>query len=466
MTGRHTHQLRVVLFGSDVVSAVTAAGAGYAVRFHLAADALPVLGRTDVLPSRYLTALPVAVLLLLLAAVAGGMYDDRAAARAPRWADAGRVSAFAVATLATVALLYWREFQYSRAVLLAVAAMFGPLCCGLRRAAITMLRRGYGARGDLPALLIGGGRPAIALQRALASESWPPVRFGAVFPVGPDVADASLPRLPSIVSACDELARGAFGDVYVAVPSACATQLPDLLTRLEQVAADVRLVPDLGDAVLVNAGAAMVGGIPIISLHERPHYGWRAASKRALDAVLALALLVVLSPVLVVVALLVMATSPGPVVFIQERMGLDGRAFRMLKFRTMRVGAEDASGPVFARPSDPRTTRVGRFLRRFSLDELPQLWNVLLGEMSLVGPRPERAPFIEEFRGRFPGYMLRHTVKAGMTGWAQVHGLRGGCSLEDRLRYDLEYVDRWSLSFDIEILARTAYQVVAGRNAY
>jgi lipopolysaccharide/colanic/teichoic acid biosynthesis glycosyltransferase len=154
------------------------------------------------------------------------------------------------------------------------------------------------------------------------------------------------------------------------------------------------------------------------------------------------------------------------VLFIQERMGMDGRPFRMLKFRTMRSDAESESGPVFARPGDPRATAVGRVLRRTSLDELPQLWNVLRGEMSLVGPRPERAPFIEEFRRRFPGYMLRHAVKAGMTGWAQVHGLRGGSSLEDRLRYDLEYVDRWSLSLDLEILGRTALQVLVGRNAY
>jgi lipopolysaccharide/colanic/teichoic acid biosynthesis glycosyltransferase len=124
------------------------------------------------------------------------------------------------------------------------------------------------------------------------------------------------------------------------------------------------------------------------------------------------------------------------------------------------------SGPVFASRGDPRVTAVGRLLRRLSLDELPQLWNVLRGEMSLVGPRPERAPFIEQFRARLPGYMLRHTVKAGMTGWAQVHGLRGESSLEERLRYDLEYIDRWSFILDLEILGRTAVQVMVGRNAY
>lgn len=466
MTGRHTHQLRATLFGADVVSAAVAVAAGYALRFHVAAGALPITGRVDVLPARYLAALPAAILLLLLAAVAAGMYDPRRASRAPGWADAGRVSAFAAATLATVALLYWREFQYSRATLLAVAAIFGPTCCIARRAALALLRRGFATGGDLPALLVGGGRPAIMLERGLRADAWPPVRLGAVLPVGDDVAPAGLRRLVSLDDACDAVASGTVGDVYVAVPAEHAGRIPQILARLEQVAADVRLVPDLGDATLVNAGASMVGGVPVISLHEHPHYGWRAASKRTLDAVIAAVLLVVLLPLFAVIALLVRATSPGPIVFVQERMGLDGRPFRMLKFRTMHAGAEDESGPVFARPGDPRTTRFGRFLRRFSLDELPQLWNVLCGEMSLVGPRPERAPFIEEFRGRFPGYMLRHTVKAGMTGWAQVHGLRGGSSLEERLRYDLEYVDRWSLSFDIEILGRTAVQVLVGRNAY
>jgi exopolysaccharide biosynthesis polyprenyl glycosylphosphotransferase len=185
-----------------------------------------------------------------------------------------------------------------------------------------------------------------------------------------------------------------------------------------------------------------------------------------IDIVLAATLLVALAPVLLLLALLVRLTSRGPVLYVQERMGIDTRPFRMLKFRTMRWDAEAATGPVFSRAGDPRATPLGRGLRRFSLDELPQLWNVLRGDMSLVGPRPEREPFIEQFRRRLPGYMLRHTVKSGMTGWAQVHGFRGDSSLEDRLRYDLEYVDRWSLSLDVEILGRTAFQVLAGRNAH
>jgi len=138
----------------------------------------------------------------------------------------------------------------------------------------------------------------------------------------------------------------------------------------------------------------------------------------------------------------------------------------MLKFRTMRVDAERETGPVWARPDDPRRTRLGTFLRRFSLDELPQLWNVLRGEMSLVGPRPERPSFVEEFRRRVPGYMLRHKVKAGITGWAQINGWRGSTSIEKRIEYDLYYIERWSVGLDLKILLQTFWHGFRNRNAY
>jgi len=174
--------------------------------------------------------------------------------------------------------------------------------------------------------------------------------------------------------------------------------------------------------------------------------------------------LVALGPLLLLIALVVKLTSPGPVLLRQERMGLDGRAFSMLKFRTMRADAEVDSGPVWASPGDDRRTPAGAFLRRLSLDELPQLLNVLRGDMSLVGPRPERPVFVETFRRRIPGYMLRHKVKAGMTGWAQINGWRGNTSLEKRIEYDLYYIERWSLGFDLAILIKTIWR--GFRNAY
>jgi exopolysaccharide biosynthesis polyprenyl glycosylphosphotransferase len=462
VTGRHTHLLRAALGASDVAAAVGAALAAYALRFHALAAWVPVTGRTDVLPARYLSALPVAVLLLLLATAAAGLYDPRRAPRAPGVADILRLAGLSVAALATVALLYWQEFQYSRGTLFLAGALYAPLFAGLRTWSLARLRR----RVAPPALVVGGGAPARALERAIAESDWPVARVDAVLAIGDDVAWADVRRIRDVDAACDELARGTWRDVFVAVPTSHADSVHGLLRRLEQTTAAVHLVPDLGAALLVHPNATVVSGLPLVSLRERPLYGLRAAAKRTLDVLGAALLLVLLAPLLVVLALVVRCTSPGPVLYAQERMGMDGRPFRMLKFRTMRPGAEDATGPVFARPGDPRVTAAGRLLRRFSLDELPQLWNVLLGDMSLVGPRPERATFIEEFRRRLPGYMLRHSVKAGMTGWAQVHGLRGESSLEDRLRYDLEYVDRWTLSLDLVILGRTAVQVLVGRNAY
>jgi len=156
-----------------------------------------------------------------------------------------------------------------------------------------------------------------------------------------------------------------------------------------------------------------------------------------------------------VIAALIKYSSEGPVFYRQERMGLDGKAFEVLKFRSMYPGAEDATGPIWARDNDPRCTPVGKWLRRLDLDELPQLWNVLRGDMSIVGPRPERPYFVEQFKHRIPQYMLRHKVKAGITGWAQVNGWRGNTSLEKRIEYDLYYIENWSVGLDIKIMCLT-----------
>jgi exopolysaccharide biosynthesis polyprenyl glycosylphosphotransferase len=200
----------------------------------------------------------------------------------------------------------------------------------------------------------------------------------------------------------------------------------------------------------------------VITLRQTPIHGASRYAKRAFDLVVGCVLAVFFLPVALLAALAVRVSSGRPVLYTQERMGLDGRRFTILKFRTMRADAEK-EGAVWSQDSDPRTTSVGRFLRRFSLDEVPQLWNVLRGQMSLVGPRPERPVFIEEFRRRLPGYMLRLRIPAGLTGLAQVKGFRGDTDLSERLRYDLLYLERWSLLYDVEILLRTAGRVLAGK---
>jgi Undecaprenyl-phosphate glucose phosphotransferase len=254
--------------------------------------------------------------------------------------------------------------------------------------------------------------------------------------------------------------------VFIALPLEAAARLPEVLKGLDEVPVDVRVVPDFSRYMSLQGGVEDFGGLPFISLQGSPVYGWDQVLKRGMDILVAGSLLLVLGPGLGLIALLVKLTSRGPVLYRQERMGLDGRTFSMLKFRSMRVDAEVETGAVWARSADPRRTRIGAFLRATSLDELPQLWNVLKGEMSLVGPRPERPVFIQEFRKRIPRYMLRHTVKAGMTGWAQVNGWRGDTSLEKRIEYDLYYIQHWSLWLDLKILWLTSWRGLVNRNAY
>jgi exopolysaccharide biosynthesis polyprenyl glycosylphosphotransferase len=209
--------------------------------------------------------------------------------------------------------------------------------------------------------------------------------------------------------------------------------------------------------------------MPIISLNEVPLQGWSSMAKRVMDLAVSSAALLLLTvvPFLPVLALLVrLRGGPGPVFLRQERMTLDGKTFQIFKFRTMVDGAEKETGPVFATSDDPRRTPIGAWLRRHNLDELPQLLNVLLGDMSLVGPRPERPPFVQQFRERIPQYMRRHRVKSGMTGWAQVNGWRGNTSIEKRIEFDLYYIENWSLRLDLKILILTLFRGFGQDHAY
>jgi exopolysaccharide biosynthesis polyprenyl glycosylphosphotransferase len=200
-----------------------------------------------------------------------------------------------------------------------------------------------------------------------------------------------------------------------------------------------------------------LGGLPLLTVRDTVLRGWRLTLKRAMDVLGSAVALVILSPFMLLVALLIKLDSSGSAFYTQERMGLDEKPFRMIKFRSMKEGAEDETGPVWAVKEDPRRTRLGAFIRRFSLDELPQFINVFLGEMSLVGPRPERPVFGEQFKQIIPRYVERHQEKAGLTGWAQVNGLRGDTSIVERTKYDLYYIENWSIFFDLKILIRTAF---------
>ncbi|MBT6049310.1 MAG: exopolysaccharide biosynthesis polyprenyl glycosylphosphotransferase, partial [Candidatus Scalindua sp.] len=225
-------------------------------------------------------------------------------------------------------------------------------------------------------------------------------------------------------------------------------------------------IPDLIELATLRGGIGEFEGMPIISLRDTPLYGWNVVVKRVTDIVLSITILLAVSPLMIVISFLVKATSIGPVFYRQERMGLDGRIFSMLKFRTMETQAEKETGPVWAAKGDSRKTIIGSFLRKTSMDELPQFFNVLKGDMSIVGPRPEREFFIQQFRSKIPKYMLRHKMKAGITGWAQISGWRGNTSLEKRIEYDLYYIENWSLWFDLEIMWLTIWRGLVNKHAY
>ena len=229
---------------------------------------------------------------------------------------------------------------------------------------------------------------------------------------------------------------------------------------------DVHIIPDFLQFVTLRARLEDLDGIPVINVNDVPLRGLNSVVKRLMDLAVSAAALVALALPFAAIAAAIRLTSPGPVFYRQERMGLDGRPFAVLKFRSMFDDAERHTGPVWTRENDPRRTPVGRFLRRFSLDELPQLWNVLKGEMSLVGPRPERPFFVERFKSSVPQYMLRHKVKAGLTGWAQVNGWRGNTSIEKRIEYDLYYIENWSIALDVKIIWLTVLHFSFQRHAY
>jgi Undecaprenyl-phosphate glucose phosphotransferase len=270
----------------------------------------------------------------------------------------------------------------------------------------------------------------------------------------------AVAELPGLVE------RAGADFVYLALPRSDWQAEEDALIRLGNSTVAVRLVPDLVRAFTLNAAVEDFDGMPVVLVTETPEQGWNAVIKRAFDVVLSAAGLVLLSPLLLAIAIWVRLDSRGPVVYAQERVGVNGRRFRMYKFRTMRADAEAEGSPGWTTAGDPRRTRAGATLRRLSLDELPQLWNVLLGHMSLVGPRPERPVYVDRFRASIPRYMLRHHVKAGMTGWAQVNGLRGDTPLERRIEFDLYYIEHWSLTFDLRIIALTFVRVFRDASAY
>jgi Undecaprenyl-phosphate glucose phosphotransferase len=331
-------------------------------------------------------------------------------------------------------------------------------------AAVRALRsRGYNQSFSI---IVGTGRVARKTARALRQANWLGIKnVGFVEEATHQLSD-DLDRLGGFADLPALVAKYRVSLVFIALPMGRYDDARRAFATLSQQVVEVRLVADVPNLAGLSLTTTILDGLPLIGLRESPHFGLNIVVKRAMDVVLALAGLVVLSPFLALVALLVKLTSPGPVFYRQERCGLNGQTFNMLKFRSMRVDAEHQTGAVWARKDDDRRTWFGTLIRRTSIDELPQLCNVLLGDMSLVGPRPERPVFIQKFSQTIPNYMARHCVKAGITGWAQVHGWRGNTSLRKRLQYDLYYITHWTPWLDLRILWMTLFKGIIHRNAY
>ena len=409
-----------------------------------------------------------------------GLYQTRRAQRLPLMVYAvGRAVLLSLA-VSLAALFFFRTFSFSRLHMLLFGAFSSLLLVGLRMAIYVALRsarqRGRNVRR---VLIVGAGKAGQRLARAFRHYPWMGFevvgflddRVDAVeeeprdpfYPnqVGPPVVLGPVDAIGDVLDS-----RG-IDLVYAALPIAAAGQIDMVARACSTRTAHLALVPDLfGLDLMMNARVSHVDGLPVLHLIDEAPFDLRTVLKRTLDISFSLAALLLLSPLLLAIALAVKLSSPGPVLYKQTRMGLNGQTFKILKFRSMPVDAEAVSGPVWSQAGETRATPVGAFLRRTSLDELPQFFNVLRGDMSVVGPRPERPTLIEDFRHQIPGYMLRHKTKAGITGWAQVHGWRGDTSLEKRIEFDLYYIQNWSLWLDLKIMALTVTRGFVHENAH
>ncbi|HUV94547.1 MAG TPA: undecaprenyl-phosphate glucose phosphotransferase [Anaerolineae bacterium] len=317
-------------------------------------------------------------------------------------------------------------------------------------------------------LLVGTGDVArVILQKTLHS---PQLGYRVVGFVDGEDTEGDVVGVP-ILGSQSELARilreNDIQEVVIALPNASHDELLDMISACEAEHANVRIFPDFFQIVASELSIGDLDGLPMLTIRDPALRGWKLTLKRTMDLAIGSLALILLSPLMLFVALLIRLGSKGPVFYAQVRVGLDGKPFPILKFRTMRTGAEEGTGPVWTTIDDPRRTRLGEFLRKTSIDELPQFINVLVGDMSLVGPRPERPIFVEQFKQVVPRYMERHKEKAGMTGWAQVNGLRGDTSIVERTKYDLYYIENWSPMFDLKIIVRTMVNQLRGeRHAY
>ncbi|HTO11790.1 MAG TPA: undecaprenyl-phosphate glucose phosphotransferase [Candidatus Binatia bacterium] len=462
MLKAHSRLFEQLAFVADLLLLAGLWLGAYWLRFHVFGH-----GDTPPLSGYALQLLPILVVWGLAFRAFDLYRPHRLGSYVSEWWDITKASTLGVLVLIALMTFAFRSYDYSRIVIgtfwitSIVGASFSR---GILREALRFARRrGYNQRY---AVVVGGGEPAAEVLRVLRRRRDTGIRVLGLLSDKREGEGTGVPWLGGIEEIHSVLTSRQVDIVIIALPHSEYPRVTVVLNEIGDEPVDIDLVPDLFSLASLRGGVEEFESVPFIHLRESPLYGWNLVLKRTLDIGLGTLALAGALPAMAVIAAAVAVTSGRPVLYRQERMGLDGRRFAMLKFRTMGLDAEAISGPRWATPDDPRRTPLGTFLRAWSLDELPQLFNVLRGDMSLVGPRPERPSFVEDFRRRVPRYMLRHKVKAGITGWAQINGWRGNTSIEKRIEYDLDYIARWSIGFDLKILLQTLWLGFRNRNAY
>ena len=380
----------------------------------------------------------------------------------------GAASVGTIIAIAFVSFAFKNQLDYPRLMMVYVW-LLSILFASMGRVLQSRLQRilhTYGW-GEERVLIVGAGEVGRMILQKIHESPYLGYRVVGFVDDEPEArAVQNSPVLGGAEDIVDLIEQHGIHEVIVALPETPHQDILKIVNKCDQARASVKVFPDVFQIMASEVSIGDLGGLPLLTMRDSGLRGWRLMMKRTIDMLGSAATLVVLSPIMMLLAILIKLDSPGPVFYTQERMGLDGNRFMMLKFRSMRTDAEKESGPVWATVNDNRRTRLGAFIRQFSIDEWPQFINVLLGDMSLVGPRPERPIFVEQFKQHIPRYMDRHREKAGLTGWAQVNGLRGDTSIIERTKYDLWYIENWSVALDLRIMVRTLMNLFNDKNAY